>query len=173
VDDTTAARRQAYLGQLADLLGRVLTPDEVAMARVMLAGPVSRAADPARQATFLLTEFRAWTAARAGADVTANPYGEPDGQLRTIWAAAFARAQTDQARARHAAATTPTSRTVRFFSGRDGRTIGTVTLTPAGELEYSNDGVRGMVASRLALGAERAFLSYTNWSNGYLASSEI
>ena len=168
-----ADQHQPDVRALEDLLGRELTADELAVAGAMLTGPMSWSGDRTQHRAFVDAELHAWTTARAGGDITGSPYRD-DEQLRTVWAAAFARAQAAAAIARQAAAPGPTDRTVRFWDARSGETLGTATLTTAGELKCSTPSVVGILHGRVkTLGVERAFLSYVDWSNGYVVSSEI
>ena len=175
-DDHVTVEQQIDAERLAEMFSRHLAPDEVAVAQAMLAGPMSWAADPSLHREFIGAELHAWMTARAGGGITSNPYlmDQSDKHLRTAWAAAFARAQAAQARARQAATPTPISRTLRFWDAKDGKTIGTVTLTPAGELAYSDDDMPVFLQSRVRrLGPEQAFLDFVDYSNGYWVSSEV
>lgn len=166
-------QQEPDLQAFEELLGRDLTADELAVAGIMLTGPMSWAGDRSQHRAFVDAELHAWTTVRAGGDITGSPY-QDDEQLRSVWAAAFARAQAAAAIARQAAAPAPIARTVRFWDARSGETLGTATLTTAGELKCSTPTVVGILQGRVRmLGAERAFLSYVDWSNGYVVSSEI
>lgn len=66
------------------------------------------------------------------------------------------------------------SQTIQF-TNRDGKELGTVTLTDAGALEFSTPWVESrMRARRTMLGDdEKAFRSFDGWSNGYVSSNRI
>ena len=65
-DDHVTVEQQIDAERLAEMFGRHLVPDEVAVAQAMLAGPMSWAADPSLHREFIGAELHAWMTARAG-----------------------------------------------------------------------------------------------------------
>jgi hypothetical protein len=67
---------------------------------------------------------------------------------------------------------------IRFYSvNRDGSeklNHGTAWLTEDGDLDYANDSVREMMAPMVArVGPEKAFVWFSGWGNGYMASEVV